>query len=189
MDLPWGDPRSNKFATTIGLITSDGPNKQNIMACEWTHHLSYRPGLIAVSLGPNKATVENIMATKEFGVNLCATNQTILSSVAGGYSGRYFDKINALKELGFQFYKGNKINVLMVKESSLNVECKLFQEITFGDHIMLIGEVVDATFDPEKQSLIYHNGRYWSLSPIEKLEQEKREKIKDIMEKYKKNVS
>ncbi len=54
MDLPWGDPRSNKFATTIGLITSDGPNKQNIMASEWTHHLSYRPGLIAVSLGQIK---------------------------------------------------------------------------------------------------------------------------------------
>jgi len=40
------------------------------MACEWTHHLSYRPGLIAVYLGPNKTTVENIMTTKEFGVNL-----------------------------------------------------------------------------------------------------------------------
>ena len=47
MDLPWDDHRSNKFATTIGLITSDGPNKQNIMASEWTHHLSHRPGLIA----------------------------------------------------------------------------------------------------------------------------------------------
>ena len=42
----------------------------------------------------------------------------------------------------------------------------------FGDHVMLIGEVVDATFDPEKQSLIYHNGRYLSSCPIEKLEQE-----------------
>jgi hypothetical protein len=50
-------------------------------------------------------------------------------------------------------------------------------------------QYIDATFNPEKQSLIYHNGRYWSLSPIEKLEQEKREKIKDIMEKYKKTVS
>lgn len=41
MELPWNDPRSNKFATTIGLITSDGPYGPNIMACEWTHHLSY----------------------------------------------------------------------------------------------------------------------------------------------------
>jgi len=189
MDLPWGDPRSNRFATTIGLITSDGPNKQNIMTCEWTHHLSYRPGLIAVSLGPTKATVENIMTSREFGINLCATDQIILSSVSGGYSGRYYDKINALKELGFDFYRANKINVLMVKGVSLNVECKLFQEITFGDHIMLIGEVVEAIHNPDKQSLIYHDGMYWTLNPIVKLDQEKRQEIKNVMEKYRKSIS
>lgn len=108
MDLPWGDPRSNKFATTIGLITSNGPYEHNIMACEWTHHLSYRPGLIAVSLGHTKTTVANIKTSKEFGVNLCATDQAMLSSVAGGYSGKYYDKINALKELGFKFYNAKK---------------------------------------------------------------------------------
>ena len=87
MKLPWNDPRSNKFATTIGLITSDGPNGPNIMACEWTHHLSYDPGLVAVSIGPTKTTVENIRTSKKFGVNLCSSNQSVLSSVAGGYSG------------------------------------------------------------------------------------------------------
>ena len=44
----------NKFATTIGLITSSGSSGPNIMAYEWTHHLSYKPGLIAVSLGYHK---------------------------------------------------------------------------------------------------------------------------------------
>ena len=57
MELPWNDPRSNKFATTIGLITSSGPSGINLMACEWTHHLSYNPSLIEVSLGPTKTTV------------------------------------------------------------------------------------------------------------------------------------
>lgn len=38
----------------------------------------------------------------------------------------------------------------------MNVNSK---ELTFGDHIMLIGEVLDATYNPEKQSLIYHDGR------------------------------
>ena len=64
MKLPWNDPKSDKFATTIGLITSDGPLGPNIMACEWTHHLSYDPGLIAISLGFTKATVENIRSLK-----------------------------------------------------------------------------------------------------------------------------
>ena len=186
MDLPWGDPRSNKFATSIGLITSNGPHSHTIMACEWTHHLSYRPGLIAVSLGPTKTTVENIRMSKEFGISLCATDQTILASVAGGYDGRYYDKIGALEELGFQFYKGDRIDVLMVKGSSLSAECKLFKEVTFGDHVMLIGEVSTAIHNSEKESLIYNNGKYWSLESIANSNQETRQSIKDILEKHRK---
>lgn len=187
MDLPWGDPRSNKFATSIGLITSNGPHDHDIMACEWTHHLSYKPGLIAVSLGPKKATVGNIRMSKEFGINLCATDQTIIASVAGGYSGRDYDKINALKDLGFQFYQADSIDVLMVKGASLSVECKLFKEVTFGDHVMLIGAVSHAIHNAEKESLIYNNGKYWSLQSIAKPNEETRQNIKDILEKHKKN--
>ena len=186
MELPWNDPRTNKFATTIGLITSDEPLGPNIMACEWTHHLSYDPGLIAISLGFTKATVENIRSSKEFGVNLCAIDQSLLSSVAGGYSGSKYDKINALREIGFEFYDASKIKALMVKGASLNVECKLFQEITCGDHIMFIGEVMDAIHNPEKQSLIYHDGKYWSLQTIVKPNQEERDRIRKVLESYKK---
>ena len=50
MDLPWGDEISNKFITNVGLITSDGPFGADVMACEWTHHISYSPGLIAVCI-------------------------------------------------------------------------------------------------------------------------------------------
>lgn len=186
MELPWNDPRTNKFATTIGLITSNGPHGSNIMACEWTHHLSYNPGLIAVSVGPNKATVDNIRQSKEFGINLCAVDQSILSSIAGGYSGSNYDKIGALRELGFQFYHGTKINTLMVKGASLNIECNLFQETSFGDHIMFIGEVLDAINNPEKPSLIYHDGKYWSLNALVKPSKEEREQMREVLERYKK---
>ncbi len=91
------------------------------MACEWTHHLSYNPGLIAVSLGPTKTTVGNIRHNKEFGINLCGLDQSILSSIAGGYSGNDYDKISALKELGFEFYNANHIKTLMVKGASLTL--------------------------------------------------------------------
>jgi flavin reductase (DIM6/NTAB) family NADH-FMN oxidoreductase RutF len=120
-------------------------------------------------------------------VNLCAHDQSILSSVAGGYSGSKYDKINALKELGFQFYDGSKIKTVMIKGASLNMECKLFQEITFGDHIMFIGEALDAIHNPEKQSLIYHDGKYWSLQHLTKISQEERERIRKVVEKYRKS--
>ncbi len=158
MELPWNDPRSNKFVTTVGLITSEGVDGPNIMAYEWTH-ISYNPRLIAVSLGHTKATVENMRNSKEFGINLCAKDQSILSSIAGEYSGSKYNKIEAIKELGFEFIQANKIKTLMVKYAALNAEFKLFQEITFGDHIMFI-EVIDATQNSEKQPLVYHDGKY-----------------------------
>ena len=185
MDLPWNDERSNQFIPNVGLITSDGPFGPNVMACEWTHHISYQPGLIAVSLGHTKATVENIRTSKEFGVNLCASDQSILASVAGGYTGSMYDKVNALKELGFEFYKANKINSLMVKGAALDIECRLYKEITLGDHITFVGEVVEASNNPDKVPLAYHKGKYWAMDKnLVKPSMEERERIKKVVEKH-----
>ena len=188
MDLPWNDERSNQFITNVGLITSDGPFGPNVMACEWTHHISYQPGLIAISVGNTKATVENIRISKEFGVNLCASDQSVLSSVAGGYTGSMYDKVSALKELGFEFYKAQRINSLLIKGAVLNIECKLYKEITLGDHITFVGEVVEASNNPDKVPLAYHKGKYWIMNTnLAKPSMEERQSIKKIVEKYSKD--
>ena len=75
----------------------------------------------------------------------------------------------------------------MVKGASLSAECKLFKEVTLGDHVMLIGEVSDAIHDSEKESLIYNNGKYWSLQSIAKPNEDTRQSIKDILEKHSKH--
>jgi flavin reductase (DIM6/NTAB) family NADH-FMN oxidoreductase RutF len=187
LDLPWNDERSNKFITNVGLITSDGPFGSNVMACEWTHHVSYRPGLIAVCVGHHKGTHENIKQTKEFGVNLCSTDQSVLSSVAGGYTGSNYDKINALKELGFEFYKGKRIETIMIKGAAVNIECILSKEISLGDHTTFVGEVIEASNNPDKVPLAYYGGRYFIMNTnVEKPSYEEREKIRKVVEKYKK---
>ncbi len=77
----------------------------------------------------------------------------------------------------------------MVKGAALNAECKLFQEITLGDHIMFIGEVIDATQNSEKKPLVYHDGKYWSLESIIKPKPEEREKLRKVMEKHRKKIT
>ena len=128
MDLPWGDERTKKFVTNVGLITSNGPYGYDIMAAEWTHHVSYSPGLIAACINRKDATNANIAKSKEFGVSLCASNQNVLSSIAGGSSGKNVNKIEALKELGFKFFKAKKINVLMAEGAAMNAECRLYKK-------------------------------------------------------------
>ena len=184
MDLPWGDEKTVQFITNVGLVTSKGPYGNNIMAAEWTHHVSYSPGFVAVCIGKNKATLENIKASKEFGVSICATDQNVMASVAGGSSGKDTDKVGTLKELGFKFYKAKKINALMVEGAVLNLECKIFKEVELGDHVMLVGEVVEASLNKNKEPLAYHKGKYWKIGEnIPKPADEELKKIKNVVEK------
>jgi flavin reductase (DIM6/NTAB) family NADH-FMN oxidoreductase RutF len=171
----------------VGLITSDGPHGPNIMAAEWTHHVSYSPGLIAVCFGPNRTTLENIRATKKFGVSLAANAQNVISSVAGGAKGMSTDKINALRELGFKFYKG-KTGLLMVEDAALNAECKVINEIQLGDHTMVVGEVVEMKIS-NKEPIAYHQGKYWMLNTnVQKPSDKEREIITNVVEKHRKKT-
>lgn len=193
MDLPWGDARTGKFSTGVGLITTNGPHGYNIMACEWTHQLSYSPGIIAICIGvrkgaPEKATLENIRKTGFFGVSLAAVDQNVLSSVAGGSSGRDVDKIAVLKELGFNFFKAKKIDVFLVEGSAMQAECKLVFQKTFGNHILFAGEVVELYPANEKKPLVYHNTKYSAPGAfIPKPGAEELERIKKIVEKHRKH--
>jgi flavin reductase (DIM6/NTAB) family NADH-FMN oxidoreductase RutF len=47
------------------------------MAPEWTHHIAYSPSLIAGNLRGNDATAENIIESKEFGVNIAAEDHNV----------------------------------------------------------------------------------------------------------------
>ena len=187
MDLLWDDRRTRQFVTNVGLVTSNGPNGHDIMACEWTHHISYGPALIMVNIHAENATAENITATKEFGVSLAAENQNIASSVAGGNSGHEVNKIAALKELGFEFYKAKKIDVMMPKGAAMNAECKLVKQEQLGDHIMFVGEIVEISGDENIKPVLYHNGKYWKLGEnVQKPQAEVLEKIRKVVGKHKK---
>ncbi len=185
MDLPWGDERTKKFVTNVGLITSNGPYGYDIMAAEWTHHVSYSPGMIAVCINSKSATNANIKRTKEFGVGLCAFDQNVLSSVAGGSSGKNVNKIEALKELGFEFFKAKKINVLMAEGAAMNAECRLHKKIELGSYTAFVGEVVWLYPGNEKEPLVYHGQKYFKLGEImQKPSQGEMDRIKSIVEKH-----
>ena len=186
-DLASNAPGSNMFATNAGLVTSNGPHGPNVMTAAWTHQISYEPPLVMVNGEVGDATLENILATKEFGVNLASDSQNVLSSVSGKYSGKKVDKISLLKELGFEFYEGEKIKVPMVKGAALNVELRLIKQEPMGDHVILIGEVLKTSVNESLQPVVYTGGKYWKLGEsLQKPEQKVLDKITELGEKYKK---
>ena len=186
MHLAWNDRRTRQFITNVGLITSNGPAGLDIMAAEWTHHISYSPSLIAINVRGHDATAENIQSSKEFGVNLAAMNQNVVCSVAGRYSGKKIDKISLLKEAELAiFYTAKNINVLMVQDAAMNAECKLMRQEEVGDHIMFVGEVMEKSADENIKPLIYHNGRYRRLGEdVSKPSADVLATIEKLAEKY-----
>jgi hypothetical protein len=62
MELSWNDRRTRQFLTNVGLITTDGPYGPNVMAAEWTHHVSYSPSLIAINVRGDEVGLVVIIA-------------------------------------------------------------------------------------------------------------------------------
>ncbi len=186
MNIGYGSDVARKFVTNVGLVTSSGPHGDNIMAAESTYHVSYEPGLVTISLRPRSATYENIIKTKQFGISICADDQNVLSSVAGGSSGRVIDKIKVLRDLGFGFYKAKKIRPLMVEGAAANIECRLVKKVAAGDHVLLVGEALEA-MAADKRPIIYSAGKYWGFGEqIQKPHQEFLDGISRLSEKHKK---
>lgn len=184
MDIPWGDERTAGFVTNVGLITSDGPNGPDIMAAEWTYLISYLPGLIAVLVGPGKASHENIRTTEEFGVSIASSGQNIISNVAGSSSGRNVDKVSLLKEMGYGFYPARRIRAPMVAGAAMNAECRLAGSHDPGDHTLFVGEIIECTVSKE-EPLLYRRGRYWRVGePLQKPDAAMRERIGELTRKY-----
>ncbi len=187
VDIPWGSDEAKAFITNVGLITSTGKLGDNIMAAEWTHHISYSPGMIAVCINKtNQATAVNIKETKQFGVNITATDQNVLASIAGGSHGQSVDKIKVLKDLGIKFSKAKHIKASMVEGAVLQIECKVIREIAdLGSHTIFIGEALSVVHDKNKEPLAYHLGKYYKLNEIiPKPSEEKLMKIKSLVQKY-----
>ncbi|MGQ0797581.1 MAG: flavin reductase family protein [Methanobacteriota archaeon] len=149
------DAAFRAFTTTVGLITTNGRKGPNVMAAEWTFHVSYEPFLIAVLVDPENATHAAIQETGEFGVNLVAEDQAAAMGFAGHFSKHDTDKLSS--EL-FETYPGGRIQAPMLKGALLNAECRVVKEFRMGDHTAFVGEVLAFSVDPTKQPVVLHRG-------------------------------
>jgi len=146
------------------MITSVGQLGHNVMAAEWTMQISYDPFLIAVFIHDGSVTLKNIRKTKEFGVNVASKSQSDLVSIAGGYSGSEINKLEIKNS--FKFLKSKFIRSRLIANSIINAEFKLFSTKKLGDHVMVIGKVIEIRYDKTRKPLLYHSRRYYQMGQI-----------------------
>lgn len=163
------------FPQPTTLVSSKSPEGEvNIMTASWAGIVSKTPPTLAISLHQNRKTYDNIRKTREFVVNMVPANLAVEADYCGIRSGSNVDKLSVT---GLTTKAADKVVAPLIRESPLNVECRLTLEVPLGDYRLLLAEIVEVHVDSAAQNegqgldatvfdpLVYLGGvrEYWSL--------------------------
>lgn len=130
----------------VSTISEDGVH--NLAPFSFFTVASRQPPMLCISIGPGvgeregteKDTLVNIRSSKEFVINIVSTP---LGNEMQKSSENLPEKINEFDEAGLSAIKSDLVKPMRVKESPINIECKLEQIIPLGSDNLIIGRVVN----------------------------------------------
>ncbi|MFX1283241.1 MAG: flavin reductase family protein [Promethearchaeota archaeon] len=124
------------------LITSKGKDEKiNIMAVAWITPVSVKPPLIAMSIHPERYSYNLIIERGEFIINIPQYEQAQTVLFCGRYSGRDTDKF---QKVPLTPEKAKRVKVPRIMECIAHLECKVVKTIELGDHVLVIGKIIEA---------------------------------------------
>ena len=135
----------------VFVISVDKEGNPSGMACGMCTKCSRNPGLFAVVLSKKGYTQELIRESKEFVI--AVPNKSLEKEVRffGSISGRNVDKF---KESKIETERAEFVKSPLIKNATLNFECKLYKEVEVGDHVMFIGEILASYINEDKKMLL-----------------------------------
>ena len=151
---------------------SDHLRNDNIITVAWTGTICTNPAMAYISVRPERHSYNMIKETGEFVINLTTKDLVYATDYCGVRSGRDVDKF---AELGLTKEQASKVDVAMIGESPVNIECKVVKIDELGSHHMFVAEVVavhadkkymdeKGKFDLSKSDpIVYSHGEYYSM--------------------------
>jgi len=127
------------------VLVSCGVGKQaNIITLAWVGTLCSKPPLMGIGVRPSRHSHGLIEKNGEFVINLPRAEQAELVDHCGVVSGRDEDKWAAC---GFTQAPAAEVQVPLIAECFVNIECRLQQTLSLGSHDLFIGEIVAVQMD------------------------------------------
>ena len=154
------DPRTLRdalgcFATGVTVVTCLGPDgaPAGLTVNSFTS-VSLDPPLLLVCLNKKAVSADPLIAASHFAVNVLQTRQQPASI---RFSTRDQDRF------GTTPWSAGEAGAPILKDSMGVFECERHAVHDGGDHHILIGQVVKATFDAQLDPLLYFRGSYRRL--------------------------
>lgn len=157
-------------AVLVSAADKDG--NSNLITVAWAGTICSDPPMLSISVRPERYSYHMIRETGEFVVNLTTEELVRAVDFCGVKSGRDTDK---WKETGLTPEKASVVNVPLVRQSPVNLECRVLRVDELGSHHMFIAQVVAVDVDEEymdekdqfhlsaAKPLAYSHGRYYGL--------------------------
>ena len=143
----------NKFKpeSCVFVISAEKDGRPSGMIAGWNTKCSSRPPMFAVALWKKGYTHKLVRESKEFVI--AVPNQSLMKAVEY-FGSHHGDKVDKFKQTKIATIKANKVRPPLIKNATINLECKLVREVDSGDHIIFIGNVVAAHINESKKVLL-----------------------------------
>ena len=131
--------------------------------------------MLSISVRPERYSYDMIRSTGQFVINLTTEDMTYATDLCGVKSGRDLDKWQAA---GLTPQQASAVDVPLVAESPVNIECQVVKVEELGSHHMFIAEVkavdIDEKYLDEKgkfhlgkaKPIVYSHGEYYGLGAL-----------------------
>lgn len=153
----------------VMISVADKDGKANIITVAWAGTVCTNPPMVSISVRPERYSYDILKETGEFVINLTTKELAYATDYCGVKSGRDVDKF---REMNLTPIAGEKVKAPLIKESPVNLECRVKQVLPLGSHDMFLAEVVavhaDKKYMDEKgkfhleyaEPIVYSHGSY-----------------------------
>ncbi len=154
------DPRTLRdalgcFATGVTVVTClDGDGRPVGLTANSFTSVSLDPPLLLVCIAKNASSAGALIGASNFAINVLQTGQQPASI---RFSTRDQDRFGATP------WSCGEAGAPILKDSLGVFECERFAVYEGGDHHILVGRVVKASFDAALDPLLYFRGKYRRL--------------------------
>lgn len=143
------------FATGVTVVTTYEASGEPVgLTANSFTSVSLDPPLLLVCIAKTSTSLKALEVSEYFAVNVLHIGQQPASSLFALPGKDRFQQTP---------WKRGKHDAPVLSNALANFECRRHQMHDGGDHIILVGEVLRATFDPRRDPLLYFRGKYRRL--------------------------
>lgn len=137
------------------VSTADTKGNDNIITVAWTGTICTNPAMLYISVRPERYSYHMLKESGEFVVNLTTEKLAAVTDWCGVRSGKDVDK---WKEMKLTREKTETLRYApAIKESPVNIECKVTEIKELGSHHMFLAKVQAVRTD---ETYLKKNGKF-----------------------------